>query len=252
MTNYIILLPPSEGKVKGGTNLNLKLSFENLNNSRELILNKLQETISKESEVKLEKLFDVKGTNLIQTLEINSQVKNSKTLPTIERYSGVMFKAINYENMSDKLKHNFNSSVLFIDGLFGLLKPQDLIPNYKLKINSKLLDLDVTKYWKQELEKYFEKEFHGKLVIDILPQAHRNIIRERFKEKLLEIRFCEIKNGILTNVGHASKKLKGEIINYIVGKDKLKLEDLYNFKHSERYIFSDTYSNNNLIIYLKQ
>lgn len=251
MSNYIILLPPSEGKNKDGESDESSFSFQKLNLSRELILNKLLETISKEPESKLEKLFDVKGINLIQTLEINSNIRKSKTLKAIERYSGVMFKAINYENMSINQKQNFDNSVLFIDGLFGLLKPLDLIPNYKLKINSKLQDIDVTKFWKSELETYLDNLFKNKLIIDILPQAHRNVIADKFKEKLIEISFYEIKNGKLKNVGHASKKLKGEIINYIVKKEKITLEDLYNFTHSEGYSFSRIHSSTNSIIYLK-
>lgn len=139
MTNYLILLPPSEGKNFGGdfSNPYNKIkdthTFKELTSQRDYVYKKVLEAISKEPEKKLEKIFDMTSNNLIKVFEIMSNLENLPTLKAIERYCGVMFKAIDYDNLSEKQKTNFNESVLFIDGLFGLLKPEDLMPDYKLK-----------------------------------------------------------------------------------------------------------------------
>jgi len=280
-TNYIILLPPSEGKKTGGDsskptrivqNFKKYNNFISLNNDRELILETLQNLIfskglgivSKKNSLKLkkiislaedtkelEKIFELKEKNLQDAIEITCDLLNEGTMPTISRYDGVMFKAINYENMSENLKNNFNYSVLFIDGMFGLLKPQDLIPRYKLKITSKIGEINITKYWRENLGSYFRYLFKEKLVIDILPSAHRKVVKFDEEDNYVSIKFCKIKDNKLVNVGHDSKKLKGDLINYIVSFENISRSDLEKFEHVDGYKFSEKYSLKNELVYLK-
>lgn len=260
MENYIILLPPSESKKEKGDETkpyrivknNKKYnSFIELETDREYVYNKLREAISSLLEKDLEKIFDVKGKNLQTSIEIISDLLNEETMPAIERYTGVMFNAINYQSLNEKEKENFNKNVIFIDGLFGLVKPQDLIPNYKLKINAKYLDVNLTNFWKTRLRPIFNHILKDKIVIDILPEAHRKITNYSSAKEHYSISFCEIKNNKLTNVGHNSKKLKGELIKYLINKKEITKKDLTEFKHSEGYKYSEENSSENEIVYLK-
>ncbi len=252
MTNYIILLPPSEGKNEDGEKQKISLSF-NLEKEREEVFNNLIKTIESESESKLEKLFGVKGNNLLNVLEINTSIAQSQVTSSVSRFSGVMFKAINFENMTKEQKENFNSSILFIDALLGLIRPQDLIPNYKLKISAKLQSLDLTNFWKEKLKNILKEELTGKIIIDILPQTHRKVIDYKdINSEHYKIIFAQLKNGKLKQTAHFSKELKGELINYICEKDKITREDLENFNHSSGYKYSKEYSNENGIFYIKK
>ncbi len=259
-TNYIILLPPSEGKKEGGDetkpyrfiqNLKSNNTFINLSTQREEIYSKLRETIAETGFENLEKVFELKGNNLINAIEITSDLLNKETLKTIHRYNGTMFKYINYSNMDKKSKENFEKSTIFIDGMFGLLKPNDLIPEYKLKITSKFLDINITKFWKNHLSKLFESIFKNKIIIDILPETHRKVITISNNDKYFVIKFCEIKNNKLINLGHESKKLKGEFINYLISFNELSPQILFDFKHSDGFKYSKENSKDNEIIYLK-
>lgn len=260
MTNYIILLPPSEGKKKrGDESMPLRLVknfkqynyFKNLWIEREEIYGKLREAITKSSFKDLEKIFDLKGKNLQDVIEITSDLLNQETMPAIQRYNGVMFNAIDYINMNENKKKNFEESVIFIDGMFGLLKPLDLIPEYKLKITSKFLDINITKFWQEKLKSILSGEFKEKLVVDILPESHKKVITKNEDYNIISIKFCEVKENKLINVGHDSKKLKGEIVNYLVEKENITREYIKEFKHTMGYKFSEKYSNYKELIFLK-
>lgn len=265
MVNYTILLPPSEGKKQGGDenkpyritqNLEKYNYFKNLNSQRELIYDKLRESIQHSNIEEIEKIFELKNKNLQNAIENTYDLLNLETLPSIQRYNGVMFDSINYESLSDKQKKNFNESVIFIDGLFGLLKPTDLIPEYKLKINSKIKDLDITTFWKTEIQGNLNKEIKEKIVIDILPQSHRKVLEQKkdnySSEIYLEISFCEKKENKIKQTGHNSKQLKGDLIRYILNFENISRENLEDFKHPQGYIFSNELSNKNKIVYLKK
>ena len=260
MTNYLILLPTSENKKKGGDesqpyrvveNLKKYNSFIKLQFDREEIYNKLREAINELEEGELEKIFEIKEKNLQNAIELISDLLNSPTKMAISRFDGTMFKSINYEKLDLAQKDNFNESVIFIDSLFGLLRPEDLIPEYKLKISSKFLDLDVVKFWENRLSSLFDVLFREKLVIDILPENHRKIITKTSAKEYLEISFVDNLNGKIKQAGHNSKILKGEIVDYIVSRNNLTREYLQEFSHSLGYNYSQELSNKEKIVYLK-
>lgn len=260
MDNYIILLPPSEGKKTNGDetkayrivkNLKKYNYFTELESDREYVYNKLREAIGELLEIDLERIFDVKGKNLQIAVEIISDMLNEFTMPAITRYDGVMYKAIDYSGMNEKQKQKFDNSVIIVDGMFGLLKPYDYIPNYKLKISAKYLDVDVTKFWKLQLRGIFDHIFKNKIVIDILPEAHRKVVTYNSAKEHYIISFCEIKQGKLISQGHNTKQLKGELVKYICNKNSISLDDLKKFEHSLGYKYSEDNSLEHEIVYLK-
>ncbi|MFT5386940.1 MAG: cytoplasmic iron level regulating protein YaaA (DUF328/UPF0246 family), partial [Candidatus Omnitrophota bacterium] len=135
MTKTLILIPPSEGKQKGGTNPPLKKVTKNV----APILERLQNYSGD-----FEKLIGVKGKNLEQAIAANTQILTNPTLPSIERYCGVVYDGISYESLNKRSREFFNTHVRIISALFGLVAPLDLLPEYKLKIDK----LDATKHWR--------------------------------------------------------------------------------------------------------
>jgi cytoplasmic iron level regulating protein YaaA (DUF328/UPF0246 family) len=261
-TNYSILLPPSEGKNSNSTNDKYSIVktnknynyFTELDTLRYQISSNLQDTLNSKSIEKQEKILDLKGKNLEYAKKITLNFENELTTPVINRYDGVMFKSINYNGMSKLQKENFNNSVIFIDGMFGLLKPQDLIPDYKLKITSKFDTFRMTPFWKENLYSKFNDLFKSaEIIIDILPGAHRKIVNFSNANQYVEIMFAKIdtKTKKLKNVGHESKVLKGEIINFIVKHDIITVDNLKSWEHSSGYSYNTKLSNKHLILYLK-
>ena len=135
----LILLPPSEGKASGGEARALhmtSLSFSSLNETRKLMIKGLVDVSSK-PEAAL-RLLGLKGKSLETAKLDNLSVENTLTKPAIERYTGVMFDAIDYPTFNDAEKVIFNESVIIISGLFGMVRPTDMLPIYKLKMGAKL------------------------------------------------------------------------------------------------------------------
>jgi len=189
----IILIPPSEGKNIGG-----KFEPKKLNSNNQKLLNELNSYKGN-----LEKLYGVKGDNLEKVKEINSKIKTSKTLPAIERYSGVVYNGINYDTINNK--ELFDKKVYILSGLFGLINAKELIPNYKFKINFFKAD----KLWKEENKEFLKDYF----VIDLLPLAHRKAVEY---ENGIEVEFVIIKNGKAIPAGHQGKFIKGRFVRWLI------------------------------------
>lgn len=261
MANYLILLPPSQGKTKGGTeelpyrlveNLSKYNSFKELSNLRSEIYEFLLLTISQEDEKTLEKIFEVKGKNLHNVIDVVQDMLNLPTMPAIKRFSGTMFKAIDYPNLLLHQRTNFDENVIFIDGMFGVVRPQDYLPEYKLKISSKFNSIDCTKFWKQHLQYILKQITYEKIVVDLLPLDHRKVVSTSTHSTYLKVTFAKIESGKYKEEGHASKQLKGEFISYICEKEDITREYLEEFIHSSGHKFSAEFSNEDSIVFLKE
>ena len=100
-SKLLILIPPSEGKNSGDLNppLNLNtLSFDSLYRVREMLINSLISYMKSDHD--LSKLLGVKTSALNLAISNNLKLLSSGTLPAISRYSGVMYKAIDYHGLN--------------------------------------------------------------------------------------------------------------------------------------------------------
>ncbi|NDV21312.1 YaaA family protein [Desulfovibrio sp. JC022] len=188
----IILIPPSEGKADGGNKTPLK--------SVSVIAADLIEAIKKADP---KKLYGLKEKALEKAVTVNKEVLNSKTMPAIKRYTGVVYDAIDYQTL--KNKSDFDKKVLIVSGLFGLVIPTDLIPNYRLKIDK----LKAAKLWVNSNSEQLKDKF----VIDLLPQAHKKAVKY---DNGIEIEFVLKKAGKKMPAGHQGKHIKGRFVRWLI------------------------------------
>lgn len=154
------------------------------------------------------KLLGVKGKALDEAVAANCAILNAPTMPAIERYCGVVYDGIDYPRLDTIGKRRFDRRVRIVSAVFGLVKPKDAIPNYKLKIDK----LDAAAHWKAELE----DEFSSSFVIDLLPQAHRKAIR--YPQGIVVDFFVE-KRGKRVSAGHNGKWIKGRFVRWLCEND---------------------------------
>lgn len=260
MSNFVILIPNSESKHSGGdesltyrlvSNLEKYNTFKTLQPHRDLIIDEIKRVIRDSSQEELETFFDLKNQNLKSAISNMTAFKDEECMPAVSRMKGVMYKAIDYEGLSSNLRNKFNNHVIIVDGLFGLLKPLDMIPNYKCKVSTKIFDSNLAKFWAHELKGFLKYSFKNKIVIDILPQSHRELITQSDDFKYIKISFAKSDGDSYKQEGHFSKVLKGEFISYVLNFDDLIIDDLKKFKHSSGHTFSEKFSDENHLVFLK-
>jgi len=111
MSNVLILIPPSEGKAIGGSNKPLELVRNEVSDVLELL------------------------GNYEKDVELNSSVLQSATMPAINRYTGVVYKAIDYDSLDKDAQSYLNVHLRIVSALFGFVKANEPIPNYKIQMD---------------------------------------------------------------------------------------------------------------------
>ena len=165
-----------------------------------------------------EDLTSIYGTSQEKSIAFhrqNQDVFNSSCAHAIERYTGVVYKHLDWESFSDDEKSFMDNHFYIFSGLFGMVSPLTLIPNYKLKMN--VLSLD--HLWKNHITETLNKE---DCVIDLLPQVHRKAFIPC--DNTIQIDFFVINKGKKSSAGHFGKAVKGKLIHYIV-KNKITSKD---------------------------
>ena len=242
----LILLPPSEGKASGGEGPPLDLdtlSFESLSKTRALMAKSLGQLTGKPRVA--QKLLGVKGVALETARADNTGLMDTPTLPAIERYTGVMYDSIDYKSLDADARECFGQSVIIMSGLFGILRPYDMIPVYKLKMGARLRrNKACSAIWKPLISKALATSDESSVIWDLLPNEHSaawdpSLVAcdVRFTVKFLEAG----RDGKLKTVSHWSKALKGALVRHLVsnpdaaGSADSALDLLSEFSHPEGY-----------------
>lgn len=239
MAGFSILLAPAEGKLAGGNPLapgmfDRRASdtfnyFSSLNRDRRTLIRALHDAID-DPDTDLEALFGVKGEHLEQALEANRTVMESPLMAAMERYGpGVMYKAIDFASLPTGSQRRLLENGIIISGLYGLLRPDDLIHNYKLKIDAALPGVGkVSQYWKPIISPVLNDTVAGKFVWNLLPGAHREAWDdEHTYEGMVQVKFFnEDEDGQRKAVTHNVKPLRGALVRFIVNETAESVEAL--------------------------
>ncbi len=253
MSKISILLPPSEGKNPGGNPFAPDMFdyrssstfnyFSDLNPERRKLINVMQETI--ENGENLESLFGVKGDNLEEALDANLTIFKAPLMSALDRYSpGIMFKSMDFAGLPTGAQRRLLENAIIFSGLFGLLRPDDLIPNYKLKIDASLPELGkVSKYWRPFLSPLLNETLKDNVVWNLLPQAHRDAWEdEQTYAKMVEVHFYDVVDGEYKSLTHGVKPLRGQLVNFLVREMIENIEGVMEWEHPAGYVYNESKS----------
>jgi len=216
-----ILLAPSETKTHGGCeNFSLEsLLFPELNTTRKALLHRYINILQKNSLEELTKMFGLKKESDIAYH--NKDIIHELTMKAIERYTGVAFDYLNYAELNSIQKSYIDKSVILCSNLFGFIRADDMIPEYRLKQGASVGELKPEKLYKAQshlMEEYLEDE-------DILD------LRAGFYDKFYKptktyttLKF--IKNGKV--VSHWAKAYRGVVLREVAKADINSLEAFMN------------------------
>jgi cytoplasmic iron level regulating protein YaaA (DUF328/UPF0246 family) len=203
----LLLLPPSEGKASGtdGPPLDLDaLSFPTLTKTRRKLLRDLVRLAKKEPAA-LQKALLLSDRQRHE-LERNVQLWKAPTLPAMEVYTGIVYDNLDYATLTGEARDRADTSLVVASSLFGLVRPTDLIPSYRLSGNTTLPGVGgLAPVWRPVLEKELAKQ---EFVVDLRSGAYSNLARV---PGAVDVRVLRDDGGRRSVVSHDNKWTKGKL-----------------------------------------
>lgn len=209
-----ILLPPSETKRDGGVEgsvLDLTaLSYSKLNSARRTVLAAVRSLCSNRAQAAA-----ALGLSKAQYFEVerNRQVRRSPVLPAIERYTGVLYDALDAESLPPNARDFAREHVVIHSALWGLVGAGDPIPAYRLSQDSRLPGLALKKLWAQPIS--LELEGLSDLIIDARSESYVALGPAPHSSYFLRV-VTTGPDGTHRALNHFNKKAKGEFVRAVV------------------------------------
>ncbi len=241
MPSPLILLPPSEGKAAGGDGVpwnEASQSFPELAGPREEVVAALVRAMRGSIDAR-SKILGVGAARTTEATAANLAVGSAPTLPAIGRYTGVLYDALDYPSLPAPLRRQVDRQVLIFSGLWGVVRPTDPIPDYKLKMGASLPGFGKpARFWKPLLT---HELTDAEVVWDLLPNEHSaawdpTVVRRRMRVRFLDD--IEKDGGRrLVAVSHWNKLLKGSLVRFVVRNQADDPGQLVDFEHPEGYVY---------------
>ena len=135
--------------------------FPELFEKRMEIVNQYNDFIKNASKDELSKIFGTKKEEALS--QYSKNIFEIPTMKVIQRYEGVAFDYLEYNNLDENDKTYIDENVLIFSNLFGVLKAGDVgLPDYKLKQGETFNNLKIEKFYMDNfsfaLDKYLENE----------------------------------------------------------------------------------------------
>ena len=218
----LFLLPPSETKSAGGSNLNISqvgLAIGALNPARDKVFEALinlctdEPAATKALKLGVKQLFEVQTNLAIATAPIK---------PAILRYTGTLFDAINgrglkgtpneFNELDEVQLKRARETVLIQSALFGLINSTDLIPEYRLSATTVLPSLNLKQTWRSAHENLWGR-FDGQIIIDMRSKSYADLapIPSTIEHYSVNVA-VELADGSRAPLNHFNKKAKGQLI----------------------------------------
>ncbi len=246
MANFSILLAASAEKKPGGNpfapdmfdyrSSNTFNYFHELNPDRRALIRALQSAV--ETSKKPETLLGLKGDALQAAIDVDLEIFNAPLISALERYSpGVLFSAMNFQGLPTGAQRRLLENGVIFSPVFGVLRPDDLIPDYQLGFSTKIPKLGtVAAFWKKHMSDLLNERIANRVVWNVLPEECEKAWRDDHSyERMYKVGFAVDSGGKRSFLEEGP--LAGQFINFVVREAAEDLELARQWVHSEGYKF---------------
>ncbi|QNK78977.1 peroxide stress protein YaaA [Winogradskyella sp. PAMC22761] len=175
--------------------------------------------------------------------------------PAIYAFSGDVYRGIDAYTIDTKKLDKVEDTVRILSGLYGILKPLDLVQPYRLEMGTKLpvgKNKNLYEFWQKKVTKALNEELEDdELFINLASNEYfKAVDTKALKVPVVNIVFKEFKNDKYKIVAFYAKLARGLMTRYIIDTDAKTVDDIKAFNY-ENYGFSDALSSENELVFTR-
>ena len=219
-------------------------------------LNKLLKKKSAKSLSKLMSISDALGQlNYERNQEWSLLFNEDNARPAIYAFSGDVYRGFDAYSIPKNKIDAVQDKVRILSGLYGLLKPLDLIQPYRLEMGTKLpvgKHKNLYEFWKKDIVKALNEELKDdELFLNLASNEYfKAIDTKALKVPVITANFKDLKNGEYKTIMTFAKLARGYMARYVVDTNANTVEDLKGFNY-EGYGFSEQMSSDSELVFVR-
>lgn len=220
---------------------------------------RLNKRLKKKSAKSLSKLMSISDNlgqlNYERNQEWDLPFTKNNARPAVYAFNGDVYRGLDvYTIPLDKL-NKLQDTVRILSGLYGILKPLDLIMPYRLEMGTKLpigKNKNLYEFWKKKVTQQLNDELvDDELFLNLASNEYfKAIDTKALRVPIINVDFKEFKNGNYKTIGIFAKLARGLMTRYIIENDAQTIDDIKGF-NLENYRFHEQLSKENNLVFTR-
>ncbi|MCF8716103.1 peroxide stress protein YaaA [Joostella atrarenae] len=163
--------------------------------------------------------------------------------PAVYAFNGDVYTGLDVYNLPKEKIDSLQDKLRILSGLYGVLKPLDLMQPYRLEMGTKLTigkNKNLYEFWKKKVTSKLNDELsEDEIFLNLASNEYFSAVDEKaLKVPVITPVFKDWKNDKLKIISFYAKKARGSMVRYIVDTDAKTIEDLKGFNY-DGYSFSE-------------
>jgi cytoplasmic iron level regulating protein YaaA (DUF328/UPF0246 family) len=160
-------------------------------------------------------------------------------------YDGAVYQGINTVDLNEEQLSFANIHFRILSGLYGVLRPLDIIQPYRLEMSTKLKNMqgnNLYSFWKDRLTNYFKEELESQndnILIDLASKEYSSAIDlNKINVKVITPIFKDYKRGSHKVITIYTKRARGLISRFVIENRIVSPNELKEF-NAEGYSYNE-------------
>ncbi|MCH2491149.1 MAG: peroxide stress protein YaaA [Flavobacteriales bacterium] len=182
--------------------------------------------------------------------EFTTPFNKSNARPAIYAFAGDVYQGLDAYSISEKKIDLLQDTVRILSGMYGVLRPLDLIQPYRLEMGTDLKiqrKKNLYEFWGDSVTEALNEELdEDETFLNLASQEYFKVINpKKLKVPVIAPVFKDFKNGELKIISFFAKKARGSMARYVIDNDTKTLRGLKGFDY-DGYSYSEKYTENEL------
>lgn len=170
-------------------------------------------------------------------------------------FKGDVYLGIDIDTLPKEKLGQLQDKLRILSGLYGLLKPLDLMQPYRLEMGTKLKveeSENLYQYWGAKITEALKDELgEDEILVNLASNEYYKCVKPALIENtIVTPQFKDYKNGKLKIISFFAKKARGMMVRYILDNDINDLESLKGFSYGG-YGLSEEFSSGNELVFVR-
>lgn len=246
---------------------------KNLNEETPSIKNPTIPRLLEKTEMLISKLKTYSRPKLMELMKISQQLATlnhqryrqftmehtrDNATPAIYTFNGDVYRGLEVETLSEPAIKYARQHLRILSGLYGVLRPQDLIQPYRLEMGTKLpvrRKKDLYQFWGNDLTELINEDIKksgSSHVINLASDEYWSALDEKaLLAPVIKVNFYEWRKGQYRFLSFNAKRARGSMTRYILENE---VKDIYTLKGFDRddYHFNEDLSDENTLIFTRE
>lgn len=221
--------------------------------------NTIQNTLKKKKPSDLSALMAISDKLAALNWQRNQEWQTPFTLENARQavyaFDGDVYTGLDVYTLPEDKLAVLQNKLRILSGLYGLLKPLDLMQAYRLEMGTAIAigkNKNLYEFWKKTITETLNSELeNGELFLNLASNEYFSAVdAKKIKVPVITPEFKDFKDGKLKMISFFAKKARGLMVRYILDTNAETIDDLKGFNY-EGYSFDANLSKGNSLVFTR-